>query len=109
MPPIAPTPCAARGKLATPHKQEQAQVPPASPEPDAVVETAPVAAAVPEATAVAAALAVPATLLAPPAMLAVEPVPFWAIANCTKSAWDFSAVGLMEKAMPLPQWAFCLQ
>lgn len=60
------------------------------------------------AAAVVAAAAAP-TLVVPPTMLAAVPVPFWAIASCMKSAWDFAAVGLIEKVMPLPQWGPCLQ
>jgi hypothetical protein len=39
-------------------------------------------------------------------------VPFWAMAMAANWAWVFSAVGLMLKTMPLPQWLsgfFCLQ
>ena len=38
-------------------------------------------------------------------------VPFCCMAICLKSAWDFAAVGLMEKTMPCPQCVpvFCLQ
>ena len=116
MPPFAPTPCAARGKLETPQKQEQAQAPPApaAPVPAAISVPALLLEAAPSvATAAAAAVEVASaaapTLVVPPTMLAAVPVPFWAIANCMKSAWDFAAVGLIEKVMPLPQWGPCLQ
>jgi hypothetical protein len=107
MPPNAPTPCAARGKLETPQKQEQEHSPPAPAEPvpaaiplplllfdEVSVETEPLAAV---------AVATLPTEVVPPTMLAAEPVPFWAIAICMKSACDFAAVGLIEKVMPLPQ------
>ena len=33
----------------------------------------------------------------------------WPRAPCLNFSWDFSAVGLMLKTMPLPQWFFCAQ
>ena len=36
-------------------------------------------------------------------------VPFCAIAICKNFSCDLSAVGLIEKTMPLPQCPFCLQ
>ena len=45
----------------------------------------------------------------PPAMGAAWPVPFCAMAAAWNCACVFSAVGFREKAMPLPQWPFCLQ
>lgn len=38
-------------------------------------------------------------------------VPFCCMAICLKVSWDFSAVGLIEKTIPLPQCepVFCLQ
>jgi hypothetical protein len=41
--------------------------------------------------------------LVDPVMVDAVPVPFWAMAICSKSAWVLFAVGLMEKVMPFPQ------
>jgi hypothetical protein len=38
-----------------------------------------------------------------PVMGDAVPVPFWAMAICSKSAWVLVEVGLMEKVMPFPQ------
>lgn len=46
-------------------------------------------------------------------LIAVAPaVPFCCMAICMNISWDLSAVGLMLKVMPFPQWLvgfFCLQ
>jgi hypothetical protein len=39
----------------------------------------------------------------PPWIGARAPVPFWETAIDWNMAWDFSAVGLMEKVIPFPQ------
>lgn len=49
----------------------------------------------------------PAALLELEELLAA--VPFWAMAAALKAACDFSAVGLMLKTMPFPQWPFWRQ
>lgn len=45
----------------------------------------------------------------PPTIGGRAPLPFCAIAFSLNAAWDFSAVGLMENTIPLPQWLPCLQ
>ena len=48
----------------------------------------------------------------PMLMLPASMVPFCSFAIATNFSWDLSAVGLMLKAMPLPQWptgTFCRQ
>ena len=114
MPPKAPSPCACTaGK--DPGAQVTAQmhwpVPGTSCPMPWLGAVAPPAAggAAGAATGGAAAGGAAAVPLPPPVMALGTPVPFCAMAMAWNMAWVFSAVGLTEKAMPLPQWPFCLQ
>ena len=40
---------------------------------------------------------------------AIDGAPPWLRANSLYLAWDLSAVGLMLKTIPFPQWPFCAQ
>jgi len=45
----------------------------------------------------------------PPTMGAMAPVPFCAMARLWNIACVLAATGLIEKTIPVPQWAFCAQ
>lgn len=111
-PPKAPTPWAwTAGKAPVPQETAQTHWPacrlpvPCWTEPVAAAPAADEAAEdAAGAAAAGGAAAVPLPVMALPA-----PVPFCAMAMAWNMAWVLSAVGLMEKVMPLPQWPCCLQ
>lgn len=115
MPPKAPTPCAAAGKEPAEQVTAQTQAPAPLIWPVPGVTAPPAAGAAGAAGAAAGGAAAGAEAAGaeaagaaaggvPPTMALGAPLPFCWIAIDWNRAWDFSAVGLMEKVMPLPQW-----
>jgi hypothetical protein len=113
MPPNIPIPCAATGKAACPHRQLQEQAPSAPTVPVPAATDAAAAGGDAAGGAGGAAGAAGATLLVPapaapalevpPVMALAVPVPFCAIAMDLNICCVLFVVGLMLKAIPLPQ------
>lgn len=117
IPPSIPRPAPA-GNALIPQRQEQSQAPPLTrvPEPCAMLAAleeeagggtaAEVATAATEELAATATeeLAATATEELAAILESIEPVPLMDIAAAWKAAWDLSAVGLILKTIPFPQW-----
>lgn len=113
MPPKALRPCAwTAGNAPAPQVTAQTHWPAANvPVPDVRPLVEPVVAvlALLEAAAAEPVPVVPVEAVPLPVMALPVPLPFWAMAMDWNRAWVLSAVGLMEKVMPEPQWLACLQ